>query len=88
MKPFAFDIVVSNPRQTLSARVQMLGNLTYNRYSVFFNQQLIEVGPSHMIISKRVTANDYLWSCEESSVIQDEHLAEKVGEEIDRFFAK
>ena len=88
MKLFVFDIVVSNPRQTLSARVQVLGNLTYNRYSIFFNQQLTEVGPSHMIISKRVTANDYLWSCEESSVMQDQHLAEKAGEEIDRFFAK
>lgn len=80
-----FEIVVSNPRQTLSARVQLLDNLRYNRYSIFFNQQITEVGPSHMIISKHVSEHDYLWRCEEMSMIQDDELALSAGKEIDTF---
>lgn len=81
----AFQIVVSNPRQTLSAKVQLLDNLSYNRYSIFFNQQITEVGPSHMIISKRVSEHDYLWRCEEMSMIQDDELALSAGKQIDIF---
>ena len=83
---FNFDLVISNQRETLSARVVMLDDLHYNRYSVYFNQQVSDIGPSHMLISKRLVDNEYRWICEEMSIMQDEELATGVGAEIDRFF--
>ena len=81
---FACEIVVSYHRETLSARVKLLSDLHYNRYSVFFNQQLVDVGPSHMIISKCVDQNGYGWWCDLHSMIQDDELAMLVGNEIDK----
>jgi hypothetical protein len=80
------EFVISHHRETLSARIERLNSLDYTRYSVFFNQLLIEVGPSHILISKRVVFNEYKWVCEEKSSIQDSELAQQVGEEIDRYF--
>ena len=80
------DFVISYHRETLSARIERLNSLEYTRYSVFFNQALAGVGPSHILISKRVVANEYKWVCEERSSIQDEELAQLVGREIDRYF--
>ena len=80
------ELIISYHRETLSARVYMLDNLSYNRYSLFFNQQLTDIGPSHLLISKRVTEYDYMWVCEETSVIQDDELAQLAGNEIDHLF--
>jgi hypothetical protein len=80
---FPYQIVVSYARETLSASVKLLSDLHYNRYSVFFNQQLVDVGPSHMIISKCVNENGYGWFCDLHSMIQDGELARIVGNEID-----
>jgi hypothetical protein len=83
---FFSELVISHKRETLSARVIRLENLDYHRYSVFFNQEVAEIGPSHMLISKRVDRENYRWVCEERSSIQDEELAQLVGNEIDRYF--
>ena len=79
------ELIISYKRETLSARVFTLDNLEYNRYSIFFNQQLTDVGPSHILISKRIVDHEYKWVCEEMSSMQDEELAILVGEEIDRY---
>jgi hypothetical protein len=81
---FACEIVVSYYRETLSAKVKLLSDLHYNRYSVFFNQQLADIGPSHMIINKCVDEKGYGWWCDFRSMIQDHELAQLVGNEIDR----
>ncbi len=78
------ELTISNRRQTLSAKVFKLEDLAYNRYSIFFNQSIVDIGASHMIISKRVVHDKYRWTCEEKSVLQDDDLAISVGEEIDR----
>jgi len=80
------EFVISLHRETLSARIERLNSLEYTRYSVFFNQVLTEVGPSHILISKRVVIDEYKWVCEERSSIQDGELAQQVGQEIDRYF--
>ena len=82
---FIGEVVISNRPQTLSARVIRLQDLAYNRYSVFFNQPVVDIGPSHILISKRVINKDVRWVCEERSLLQDEDLAQRIGEEIDRF---
>ena len=82
-----FELVISYERETLSARILRLDNLEYSRYSVFFNQQLTNDGLSHILISKRIVDHEYKWVCEERSWIQDEELAVKVGQEIDRYYA-
>jgi hypothetical protein len=83
-KLFFSELVISRSPETLSARVCRLENLEYNRYSVFFNQEVASIGPSHMLISKRVGLGGYRWECEEQSLIQDEELALQVGNEIER----
>jgi len=80
------EFVISHHRETLSARIERLNSLEYTRYSVFFNQVITEVGPSHILISKRVVIDEYKWVCEERSSIQDGQLAQQVGQEIDRYF--
>jgi len=86
MKNEFLALVISYKSETLSAKVIRLDNLLYNRYSIFFNQQITDIGPSHLLISKRVNQNEVTWVCEEMSVIQDEELAQLAGQEIDRFF--
>jgi len=86
MKNEFLALVISYKSETLSAKVIRLDNLLYNRYSIFFNQQITDIGPSHLLISKRVNQNEVTWVCEEMSVIQDEELAQLAGKEIDRFF--
>ena len=81
---FIGEVVISNRPQTLSARVVRLHDLAYNRYSVFFNQPVVDIGPSHILISNRVVNREVRWVCEEKSLLQDEVLAQRVGEEIDR----
>ena len=83
---FLGELVISYNRETLSARVEKHNSLIYSRYSVFFNQQLTDVGPSHMLISKRVVNHEFKWVCEERSSMQDEELAALVGSEIDRYY--
>jgi hypothetical protein len=80
------EFVISHNRETLTARIERLNSLEYTRYSVFFNQLITEVGPSHILISKQVVYDEYKWVCEERSSIQDGELAQQVGEEIDRYF--
>jgi hypothetical protein len=80
------EFVISYHRETLSARIVRLNSLEYTRYSIFFNQVLTEVGPSHILISKRVVIDEYKWVCEERSSIQDEELSWLVGREIDKYF--
>ncbi len=82
-----FELVISYERETLSARVLRLDNLEYSRYSVFFNQQLTDLGLSHILISKRMVGLEYKWVCEEKSWLQDEELAVKAGQEIDRYYS-
>jgi hypothetical protein len=77
------QLVISHKRGTLSARVIRLENLQYYRYSIFFNQPIAEIGPSHILISKRLINEEYKWVCEERSMIQDEELAQLAGAEID-----
>jgi hypothetical protein len=79
------ELVISHKRQTLSARVIRLDDLAYSRYSVFFNQPVTEIGPSHILISKRLVNSEFKWICEERSAIQDVELAELAGNEIDRY---
>jgi hypothetical protein len=82
------ELVISYKRETLSAKVCKLDNLQYNRYSVFFNQDISDIGPSHMLISKRVTSAAYSWVCEDKSIVLDEDLARSVGMEIDRLISE
>jgi hypothetical protein len=82
---FLTELVISYNRETLSARIEKLDSLIYSRYSVFFNQQLPEIGPSHILISKRVVLDEYKWVCEDKSAMQDAELAQLVGKEIDRY---
>jgi hypothetical protein len=79
------ELVMSHKRQTLSARVIMMDNLDYSRYSIFFNQPVTDIGPSHILISKRLVSNELKWVCEERSALQDDELAELAGKEIDRY---
>ena len=79
------ELVISHNRQTLSARVLRIDDLEYSRYSVFFNQPVAEIGPSHILISKRLVDSEFKWVCEDRSAIQDDELAELVGKEIDRY---
>jgi hypothetical protein len=81
---FIGEVVIANCLQTLSARVIRLENLSYNRYSIFFNQSIVDVGPSHMLIRKCVVNDEFRWTCEQKSSMQDADLAISVGEEIDR----
>jgi len=83
---FIGELVVSWKRETLSAKVSQLDNLEYSRYSVFFNQEIEDIGPSHMLISKRLVNKDYKWVCEDKSTLQDEELAGAVGLKIDELF--
>ena len=85
--PFIGELVISYKRETLSAKIFELDELEYNRFSVFFNQQIADMGPSHMLISKRVAKDEYNWVCEDKSCVQDEELARLVGNEIDKFLA-
>ena len=82
-----FNLVISYERETLSARILRLDSLEYNRYSVFFNQQLTDDGLSYILISKRLVGHEYKWVCEERSWILDEELAVIVGAEIDRYYS-
>ena len=82
---FLAELVIPYKKETLSARIDRLDSLEYNRYSIFFNQQIADIGPSHMLISKRVAEGEYHWVCEDNSFVQDEELARLVGNEIDKF---
>ena len=64
---FIGEVVIANSQQTLSAKIIRLENLSYNRYSIFFNQSMVDVGPSHMLISKRVANDGFRWTCEKKS---------------------
>ena len=81
---FLGELVVSYKRETLSAKVQLLDSDAHWRYSVFFKQQIVDVDPSHILISKCVVDGSIVWRCDDKSFIQDEELANAVGNEIDR----